>query len=88
MLDAVKLMRGDVFVRTTLTLDDDVLARARQLADARGESVGAVISELARESLTRRTEGGARNGILLVPVRSAGTVVTLEDVNRLRDEAP
>ena len=75
-------------VRTTLTLDDDVLARARQLADARGESLGAVISELARESLTRRTEGGTRNGILLVPVRSAGKIVTLEDVNRRRDEAP
>ena len=74
--------------RTTLTLDDDVLARARQLADATGESLGAVISDLARESLTRRTAGETRNGILLVPVRSAGTVVTLEDVNRLRDEGP
>ena len=76
------------FVRTTLTLDDDVLARARQLADARGVSIGAVISELARESLIRRTEGETRNGILLVPVPSVGTVVTLEDVNALRDEAP
>jgi predicted transcriptional regulator len=74
-------------MRTTLTLDDDVLARARQLADATGESLGAVISGLARESLTRRTAGESRNGILLVPAR-AGTVVTLEDVNRLRDEGP
>lgn len=75
-------------MRTTLTLDDDVLARARQLADATGESLGAIISDLARDSLTRRTSGETRNGILLVPARSAGTVVTLEDVNRLRDEGP
>jgi predicted transcriptional regulator len=77
-----------VCVRTTLTLDDDVLARARQLAEATGESLGAVISDLARDSLTRRAAAEVRNGILLVPVRSAGTVVTLEDVNRLRDEGP
>jgi hypothetical protein len=81
-------MRDDLNMRTTLTLDDDVLARARQLAEATGESLGAVISDLARDSLTRRAAGETRNGILLVPVRSIGTVVTLEDVNRLRDEGP
>jgi hypothetical protein len=75
-------------VRTTLTLDDDVLARARQLADATGDSLGAVISGLDRESLTRRAEGDIRNGILLLPVRAPGATVTMDEVNRLRDEAP
>jgi hypothetical protein len=75
-------------MRTTLTLDDDVLARARQLADATGSSLGAVISDLARESLTRRAEGETRNGILLLPIRVPGASVTLEEVNRLRDEGP
>ena len=74
-------------MRTTLTLDDDVLARARQLAEATGKSLGAVMSDLARDSLNRHLAGKTRNGILLVPVRSAGTVVTLEDVNRLHEES-
>jgi hypothetical protein len=75
-------------MRTTLTLDDDVLARARQLADATGESLGTVISGLARESLSRHAGGETRNGILLLPVGAPGATVTLEEVNRLRDEGP
>ena len=35
-------------MRTTLNLDDDVLARARILADERSTSIGSVVSELAR----------------------------------------
>jgi hypothetical protein len=38
-------------MRTTLSLDDDALASARVLARQRGESLGAVISELARKGL-------------------------------------
>lgn len=35
-----------------VSIDDDVLAEAREIAAADGRSVGAVISELARRSLT------------------------------------
>lgn len=35
-------------MRTTLNLDDDVLANARALAQERGISVGAALSDLAR----------------------------------------
>lgn len=38
-------------MRTTLNVDDDVLAGARALAAERGISVGAALSELARHSL-------------------------------------
>lgn len=38
-------------MRTTLQLDDDVLAAARVLARQRRVSLGAVISELARRAL-------------------------------------
>jgi hypothetical protein len=75
-------------MRTTLTLDDDVLARARQLADATGASLGTVISRLARESLSRHEKAETRNGILLLPVGVPGTTATLEEVHWLRDEGP
>ena len=41
-------------MRTTLNVDDDVLAGARALAAERGISVGAALSELARRSLRAR----------------------------------
>lgn len=42
-------------MRTTLEIDDTVLAAARSLARARGISIGAAVSELARRGLS----GGA-----------------------------
>jgi len=76
-------------MRTTLSIDDDVLAAAKELAARQGKSVGEVISSLAREALrpkhsTKRT----RNGVALLPVRSGSKRVTPELVNQLRDELP
>jgi hypothetical protein len=42
-------------MRTTLQVDDDVLAAARVLADERGISIGAALSDLARRGLGPRT---------------------------------
>lgn len=74
-------------MRTTLTLDDDILARARELAEVSGRSVGAVISDMARESLAARARTATRNGIHLLPTTNPAAAVTLEEVNRLRDDA-
>lgn len=38
-------------MRTTLDLDDDVIAAARELASSQRRSLGSVISELARRGL-------------------------------------
>lgn len=43
-------------MRTTLVIDDDVLAVARSLADTRGLSVGAAVSQLAREGIEGRAQ--------------------------------
>jgi hypothetical protein len=76
-------------MRTTLTIDDDVLRAARQLAMGTGESIGKIISRLARTALERRDTGGAyRNGVKLLPVRPGAPGVTIDEVNRLRDELP
>ena len=73
-------------MRTTVSIDDDVLLAARQLADSRGESLGQALSTLARASLTRASSSGFRNGIKLLPVRAGAPGATLEEVNGLRDE--
>ena len=76
-------------MRTTLTIDDDILAAAKGLAAHRGQTVGEVISNLAREALRpTHTETRSRTGILLLPVQAGATQATLEIVNQLRDDLP
>lgn len=77
-------------VRTTLAIDDDVLAAAKHLAEREQKSLGEVISVLARQGLSRAGRGAraVRNGVPLLPARKGAAAVTMELVNRLRDELP
>jgi hypothetical protein len=76
-------------MRTTLTIDDDVLSAAKERAELERKTVGEVISALARQGLRPPTNfAKTRNGIVLLPVRPDAKPVTLELVNRLRDELP
>ena len=76
-------------MRTTLTIDDDVLTAAKAMARQTDRSLGDVISDLARKALVRTKVAGERNGIpLLVRDGPASELITLEIVNALRDEYP
>jgi len=77
----------DAVMRTTLTIDDDVLAAARALADHQARPIGEVISDLARQALKPRGSR-VRNGVLLLPDSGDRTPITTEIVNQLRDELP
>lgn len=75
-------------MRTTLTIDDDVLNAAKAIAEQENRNIGEVVSDLARRSLRRPVRSKMRNGIPLLPRENDGTVVSMETVNRLRDELP
>lgn len=78
-------------MRTTLTLDDDVYAAARTLADTTGRNLGAVISDLARKGL-RPTDARVRPGALpvfhvppdaaIIPMDRADELIAEEGVER------
>jgi hypothetical protein len=72
-------------VRTTLELDEDVVAAARELAAGERRSLGSVISELARRGLTpARVEAEGELPVIRVP---PGTrAITPEMVRRALDE--
>jgi hypothetical protein len=76
-------------MRTTLAIDDDILAAAKYLAERDRKTVGEVISALARQGLARTARSGKaqRNGIALLPNSRDSVAVTLALVNQLRDEA-
>ncbi len=75
-------------MRTTLDLEEDVLLAAKEIAKLRGDTVGRVLSDLARQALTRRDPLPKKHGVPLFPIRADAGVITLELVNRLRDEMP
>ena len=72
-------------MRTTLDLDEILLAAARELAVAERRSLGSVISELAQRGLTpARVEADGDLPVIRVP---AGTpAITPQMVRRALDE--
>jgi hypothetical protein len=75
-------------MRTTIVIDDDVLAAAKAIARQKNQTIGQVVSALARNSLHPPVAATERNGIPLLPVRRPDAVVTDDIVNALRDELP
>jgi hypothetical protein len=73
-------------MRTTLDIEEDVLLAAKEIARQRGITVGRVLSDLARKSLTTKSSVLKKDGLPLFPVQPDAGVVTLELVNNLRDE--
>ena len=74
-------------MRTTLEIDDDLLTTAKHLARQQGVTLGQVISEMARQSLTARDPLNVRNGALLFLPRARASRPDLGIVNELREDA-
>lgn len=78
-------------MRTTLDIDDDVLATAKELAKRERKTAGKFASELMREALRARNDPVAagrppRDLHGFKPIPAGGAVVTNEFVNELREE--
>lgn len=75
-------------MRTTLDIDDDVLRAAKELARRERKTAGAVISELARQSLTtpRATKRATKSVRGFRPFPKRGAVVTNAQIDKLREE--
>lgn len=74
-------------MRTTLAIDDDVLAAAKELAATQQKSVGEVISALVRRALRpAETSRKTRNGVPLLPIIPNAPRVTSELVRQLDEE--
>lgn len=71
-------------MRTTLNLDEQVMAAARSLARAEGISLGRAVSALALRGLTPLPATGRRDFPLFEDV--AGHVITDELVEQHRDD--
>ena len=74
-------------MRTTLTIDDDVLAAVHELARRQKQTSGQVLSDLARRSLTAEAPSVRTDEFLgFRPLPKRGVVVTNELIDAIRDE--
>ena len=79
-------------MRTTLDIDDDVLALAKELAAKERSSAGSILSSLARDGFHAQKSNSSkaisqkrkRNGVRMLPRRREP--VTLAHVRKLMDE--
>jgi hypothetical protein len=72
-------------MRTTLDLDGDVMAAAREIAATERRSLGSVVSELARRGLTpAKVDSDGDLPVIRVPAGSPP--ITAEMVRRALDE--
>jgi hypothetical protein len=73
-------------MRTTVAIDDDVLAAARSLSEAEGKSLGEVLSQLARRGLAPRPQREEDQGFPVFSVSPQAKPITLEMVQRAVEE--
>jgi hypothetical protein len=73
-------------MRTTLDIEDDILAAAKELARSERATTGKIISDLARRSLTAPPAGKKavlRGGVPVLPSR--GEIITSEKIREIMD---
>jgi orotidine-5'-phosphate decarboxylase len=73
-------------VRTTLDIDDTVMAAAKAIARDRGVSLGTVISGLARDGLRSGRAVASAGGFPVFAVSETAAPITIDLVNEHRDE--
>jgi hypothetical protein len=77
-------------MRTTLSLDDDVLLAVKERARRENRTAGEVLSDLARQALTQQQNADPRAGpesfYGFEPFEHRGPAVSNALVDRLRDE--
>lgn len=81
-------MRDATAVRTTLNIEDDVLATVKALAARDRKPLGTVVSAMLRRAVepSGKASKGTRNGIPLFPVSPHARVVTPEHIKDLLEE--
>lgn len=75
-----------ITMRTTLTLDDDILELVARQAKLRGVSLGKTVSDLVRKGLNASTPAQNKEGLVVFQLPPDSPKVTTEDVRRIEAE--
>ncbi|MEZ5740925.1 MAG: CopG family transcriptional regulator [Burkholderiaceae bacterium] len=74
-------------MRTTIRLDDQLLAAAKRRVLESGRTLTVVLEDALREARARRSEGSARKRVRLITVKGTGLRpgIDLDDASSLQD---
>ena len=78
---------GSNDMRTTVSIDDDVLAAVRYLAEQQRVALGKVLSDLARKGLQKQAKTTQHGDFPVFSVSENAAPITLEQVKMLDDGA-
>ena len=73
-------------MRTTLSIDDDVLREVKVYADSRDIALGKAVSELVRRGLQAPLQTRLVNGFHVVDLPHGSPTVTGEQIRKLQEE--
>ena len=73
-------------MRTTLSLDDDLLPNVKGYAESRDISLGKAVSELVRKGLRAPLQTRIVNGFHVVELPSGSPTITSEHVAKIQRE--
>jgi hypothetical protein len=85
-IDITQKMKHRFTMRTTLTLDDDILELAARQAKLRGASLSKTVSDLLRRGLSAPTPCQDKGGIVVFQLPADSPPVTTEEVRRIEAE--
>jgi hypothetical protein len=86
IIDITSAYRHYSGMRTTLTLDDDVLELAARQAKLRGVSLGKTVSDLLRRGLSAPTPARDKDGLVVFHLPEDSPKVTTAEVRRIETE--
>jgi CTP:molybdopterin cytidylyltransferase MocA len=73
-------------MRTTLSIDDDLMEIVSQQAKLRGTSLGRAVSEYLRKGLAAPASKTEQDGLVMFALPHDTPTVTTDDVRRLESE--
>ena len=73
-------------MRTTLSIDDDLLPSVKSFAKRRDLSMGEAISELVRRGLHAPIQTVEKNGFHILVLPPGSPQITAEQIRKLQDE--
>jgi hypothetical protein len=85
-IDITQTIMHRFTMRTTLTLDDDILELAARQAKVRGVSLSKTVSDLVRRGLSAPTSSQNKGGIVVFQLPDDSPTVTTEEVRRIEAE--
>lgn len=86
MIDITSSLRHHIDMRTTLSLDDDVLQEVKAYAKSRDVALGKAVSDLVRRGLHAPLQTRVVNGFHVAVLPPGSPRVSSEDVKRLLEE--